>query len=170
MNIFKNNHLVIKLSTVLMKGANQCYCQSTQWEETVIILKIQNHLIQTDGSEILQLKSQKVFPRHILRMCVKKSAQIRKNALFVLIWAFGRYSCNLIPACFCLACPTWRLMQKCPERTTISPLFPRLKGFRWRASSFQLFASGGFEPAKVVIEQGRCLNRFGQPGRFKKVL
>ena len=41
---------------------------------------------------------------------------------FVLIWASGRYSCNSILACFCLVCPTWRLAQKCPERTNLSPL------------------------------------------------
>ena len=48
--------------------------------------------------------------------------------LFVLIWTSGRYSCTLTLACFLLACPTWRLVQKCPEKTTLSPHSLGLKG------------------------------------------
>lgn len=91
------------------------------------------------------------------------------TVLFVLIWALGRYSCNLILACFHLACSAWGIAQKCPKRTTLSPLFPRLKGFQRCASSFQLSVPGGFEPAKVVVEQIRHLKRFSQPGRLYSI-
>ena len=47
---------------------------------------------------------------------------------FVLIWASRTVILQSNTGLIFLACPTWRLAQKCPERTTLNPLFPRLKG------------------------------------------
>ena len=66
----------------------------------------------------------------------------------LLIWALERYSWKLIPACFRLACPS-----------------QGLKCFQSHASSFLLFTSGGFKPAKEVVEKGQRLNQFSQPGK-----
>ena len=86
---------------------------------------------------------------------------------FVFIWASGRYSCNLIPAYFHLACSTWGLAQKCPERTTLSPHSSDSKGCWSHASVTSLLPRVGLEPAKDAVEQWQCLNQLSQPGRLE---
>ena len=86
--------------------------------------------------------------------------------LFDLIWASGKYSCTLIPACFLLACPTWGLAEKCPERTTLSPHSSGPKSCWSHASATSLPPWVGLEPAKDAVEQWRCLSQLSQPRRL----
>ena len=54
--------------------------------------------------------------------------------LFVLIWASRSAILWLNTSLILLACPTWRLAQKCPERTTLSSHCPGSKGW-WSCES-----------------------------------
>ena len=79
---------------------------------------------------------------------------------------FCRYSCNLIPTCSFLHVLHRGLRRgalKTSSSHSQSP-FPRLKGFLVLCICNVLSTSGGFEPAKVSVEQKRSLNASASQG------
>ena len=92
-------------------------------------------------------------------LCILGLTTPRVFVCFVLIWAPRSVILYSNTGLILLAYPTWRLAQKCPERTTLSPHSLGSKGCWSRASTTSL-------PLRVGLVPARCWREVLMPYRL----